>query len=81
MGTTAEKVPFWRSLQTKYALTYLVVIAAVLALLCALCGQEITEGEEYWFCSGSSVCAGCLPDLARRELAPCREIRGREAVR
>ena len=45
-------------------------------LLCALCGQEITEGEEYWFCSGSSVCAGCLPDLA-----PCREIRGREAVR
>ena len=33
MGTTAEKVPFWRSLQTKYALTYLVVIAAVLALL------------------------------------------------
>ena len=39
-------------------------------LLCALCGQEITEGEEYWFCSGSSVCAGCLPDLARRELAP-----------
>ena len=50
-------------------------------LLCALCGQEITEVEEYWFCSGSSVCAGCLPDLARRELAPCREIRGREAVR
>ena len=33
MGTTAEKVPCWRSLQTKYALTYLVVIAAVLALL------------------------------------------------
>ena len=51
------------------------------ALLCTLCGREITEGEEYWFCSGSSVCAACLPDLARRELAPCREIRGREAVR
>ena len=33
MGTTAEKVPFWRSLPTKFALTYLVVIAAVLALL------------------------------------------------
>ncbi len=48
-------------------------------LLCTLCGQEIAEGEEYWFCSGASVCAACLPDLARRELAPCREIRGREA--
>ena len=48
-------------------------------LRCTLCGQEITEGEEYWFCSGASVCAACLPDLARRELAPCREIRGREA--
>lgn len=51
------------------------------ALLCTLCGQEITVGEEYWFCSGSSVCAACLPDLARRELSPCREIRGREAAR
>ena len=49
-------------------------------LLCTLCGREIAEGEEYWFCSGSSVCAACLPDLARRELAPCREIRGEEAA-
>ncbi len=47
-------------------------------LLCTLCGREIIEGEEYWFCSGSSVCAGCLPELARRELAPCRETRGKE---
>lgn len=50
-------------------------------LLCTLCGLEIAEGEEYWFCGGGSVCAACLPDLARRELAPCREIRGRETVR
>ena len=28
-----KKVPLWRSLQTKYALTYLAVIAAVLLLM------------------------------------------------
>lgn len=48
-------------------------------LRCTLCGREITEGEEYWACNGSRVCAGCLPELARQELAPCREIRGKEA--
>lgn len=47
-------------------------------LLCTLCGQEITTGEEYWACNGSCVCAACLPDFARRELAPCRETRGKE---
>ena len=49
------------------------------ALRCTLCGREILRGEEYWFCSGQLCCEECLPDLARRELAPCREVRGREA--
>lgn len=47
-------------------------------LRCTLCGQEITTGEEYWACNGSSVCTACLPDFARREFAPCRETRGKE---
>ena len=47
-------------------------------LLCTLCGQEITMGEEYWACNGSRVCAACLADFARQELAPCRETRGSE---
>ena len=50
------------------------------SLCCTLCGQEILPGEEYWFCSGRSACVRCLGDLARQELAPCREIRGEEAV-
>ena len=29
----SKKVPFWRSLQTKFALTYIVIVAAVLILL------------------------------------------------
>ena len=45
---------------------------------CTLCGREILMGEEYWLCSGTLVCAACLPERARRELLPCREIRGRE---
>lgn len=49
------------------------------ALRCTLCGREILRGEEYWSCNGQLSCGECLPDLARRELAPCREIRGREA--
>ena len=48
------------------------------ALLCTLCGQEITMGEEYWACNGSRVCEACLADFARQELAPCRETRGKE---
>ena len=48
---------------------------------CTLCGREIIMNEEYWCCNGAQVCAGCLPELARRELWPCREIRGREACR
>ena len=47
-------------------------------LRCTLCGREITPGEEYWCCNGSLACGDCLPDLARRELAPCREVCGKE---
>lgn len=47
-------------------------------LRCTLCGQEIVLGEEYWACNGQLACGSCLPELARRELAPCREIRGKE---
>lgn len=50
-------------------------------LCCTGCGREILPGEEYWACNGSRVCGDCLPDLARRELAPCREVRGKEVVR
>ena len=39
-------------------------------LRCSLCGLEITEGEDYWYCNGSSVCGACLPVFARAELAP-----------
>jgi hypothetical protein len=49
-------------------------------LHCSLCGQEIAESEEYWFCNGFSVCADCLPEFARQELAPCRLLRGKEAA-
>ena len=49
------------------------------ALRCTLCGREIAPGEEYWACNGHLACAACLLELARRELAPCREIRGGEA--
>lgn len=48
------------------------------ALLCTLCGQEITMGEEYWACNDSRVCEACLADFARQELAPCHETRGKE---
>ena len=47
-------------------------------LRCTLCGREILRGEEYWACNGHRCCWECLPELARRELAPCREVRGRE---
>ena len=46
-------------------------------LRCSLCGLEITEGEDYWYCNGSSVCGACLPVFARAELAPFRQVRGR----
>jgi len=36
-------------------------------LRCSLCGLEITEGEDYWYCNGSSVCGACLPVFARAE--------------
>ena len=47
-------------------------------LCCTICGREIIKGEEYWVCNGCVACRDCLPDLARRELAPCREVRGKE---
>ncbi len=47
-------------------------------LRCTLCGREIVRGEEYWACNGHLACRGCLPELARRELAPCREVFGKE---
>lgn len=50
------------------------------ALRCTLCGREIVQGEEYWACNGQTACRECLPDLARWELAPCREVRGKEGA-
>jgi hypothetical protein len=49
------------------------------AFRCTLCGREILPGEEYWACNGHLACGDCFPALARRELAPCREVRGKEA--
>lgn len=49
------------------------------ALRCTLCGRTILRGEEYWACNGRLACGECFLDLARGELAPCREICGREA--
>lgn len=48
-------------------------------LYCSLCGAEIGRGAVYWYINGSIVCAECLPEFARRDYLPCREIRGREA--
>ena len=48
------------------------------ALRCTLCGREILRGEEYWACNGHLSCGDCFSELARLELAPCREILGRE---
>ncbi|MCI9348498.1 MAG: hypothetical protein HFF83_04590 [Oscillibacter sp.] len=50
-------------------------------LRCTGCGQEILPGEEYWQWNGAVVCGSCFPELARRELEPCREIRGKENYR
>ena len=47
-------------------------------LFCTLCGREITMGEDYWYCNGNCVCAACLPEFARTELAPYQETRGKE---
>ena len=50
-------------------------------LRCSLCGAEIPDGEGHWYCNGASVCGVCLPEFAQQELAPFRQIRGREAAR
>lgn len=47
-------------------------------LLCTLCGREITLESEYWLCNGSCICADCLGDFARQELAACHQTRGKE---
>ncbi|MEG1658911.1 MAG: hypothetical protein RR288_07585 [Oscillibacter sp.] len=44
-------------------------------LTCTRCGRVLQPGEEYWFWNGNSVCADCLPDAAREELAPYRHTR------
>lgn len=49
-------------------------------LVCSLCGQTISIGEEYWYCNGTSVCRRCLNDFARAEFAPYRQTRGKEAL-
>ena len=49
-------------------------------LRCSLCGAEIANGEGYWYCNGASICGDCLPEFARQELAPFRQILGREAL-
>lgn len=46
---------------------------------CTYCGGAIRPGAEYWAWNGALVCGECLPELARRELEPCREVRGKEA--
>ena len=48
------------------------------SLLCTLCGREIVPGNDYWVCNGNLICADCLGDFARIELAACRETRGKE---
>ena len=52
--------------------------AAFAVVRCSICGREITVGEEYWVCNGTLACADCLSELARRELRPCRVLRGKE---
>ena len=47
-------------------------------LLCTLCGRDITNGSEYWICNGSCICADCLSEFARQELAACHQTRGKE---
>lgn len=47
-------------------------------LNCTLCGREIVPGNDYWFCNGNCICADCLGDFARLELAACHQTRGKE---
>lgn len=49
-------------------------------LPCSLCGQEITQGEEYWICNGSVICTACLADYARQLLTCCHLVRGKETL-
>ena len=49
-----------------------------LTLRCTLCGQEIWQGEEYWYYNGNCVCGDCFADFAKAELAPWRHTRGEE---
>lgn len=78
-----ERVPLWRSLQTKYAMTYLVVIAAVLILLNTypvLASQEMVfQSKQTSLQSQASVMASALagPDnLSEEGVARVMEVLG-----
>ena len=82
-GQQSKKVPLWRSLQTKYALTYLVVIAAVLVLLNTypvLASQEMVfQSKQTSLQSQASVMASALagPDSLNEEgVARVMEVLG-----
>lgn len=70
---TTKKVPFWRSLRTKYMLTYLVLIAAVLVLLNSypvLVSQDMVfKSKQTSLQSQASVVASALagPEGLNRE--------------
>ncbi len=82
-GEQTKRVPLWRSLQTKYALTYLVVIAAVLVLLNTypvLASQEMVfQSKQTSLQSQASVMASALagPDsLSEEGAARVMEVLG-----
>ncbi len=79
----SKKVPLWRSLQTKYAMTYLVVIAAVLVLLNTypvLASQEMVfQSKQTSLQSQAAVMASALagPDsLSEEGVARVMEVLG-----
>lgn len=80
---TAQKVPFWRSLRTKYVLTYLTIIAAVLVLLNSypvLASQRMVfQSKQTSLWSQASVMASALagPDgLTRENVGRVMEVLG-----
>ena len=38
--------------------------------ICALCGDTVYRGEDYYRINGQSFCTGCLEDFARAYFAP-----------
>ena len=78
-----KKIPFWRSLQTKYALTYIVVIAAVLLLLNTypmIASQQLTfQSKQTSLQSQASVISSALagPEgLSREGVSRVMEVLG-----